>query len=336
MCGFKVLLTDKIDRAGIEKLEKVAKVKIASGAQEEVLAKEARDVDAIIVRIPANITRNVLKNAKKLKVIARFGVGYDNIDVAAATENGIPVTYTPGANTLAVAEYAVALIFSLAKQIITADKALRKHNWEMRHKYAGIELADKALGIIGLGRIGTEVARLSGTLGMRVLYWSQPREDQKESELGIQYTPLTNEDVNKGLRVPEELLKKSDIVSIHVPLTEQTRGIIGKREIALMKDGAFLVNTARGGIVDEEALYNALRNGKLAGAGLDVFEKEPPYGSSLLDLENVIATPHVAALAKDTLKRMSVIVAEDTLRVLNKERPTYILNPRVLEDKSRD
>lgn len=333
MRRFKILLTDKIDRAGIEIMEKVAEVNVASGHTEDKLAKEATDVDAIVVRVPAVITRKIIDSARALKVIARFGVGYDNIDVIAATERGIPVTYTPGANTLAVAEYTIALVFSLAKQIMRADRALREHKWEMRLTYSGIELAGKTLGIVGLGEIGSEVAELSRALGMQVLYSDPVRRKEKESGLGIQYVPLTDGDENKGLRVPERLLNGSDFISVHSALTEQTRGFIGEKEIAAMKDGAFLINTARGELVDEEAAYNALRKGKLAGAGLDVFKKEPPCDSPLLGLENVIVTPHVAALARDALKMMSIMVAEDTVRVLNKEIPAHLVNPQVLETK---
>jgi D-3-phosphoglycerate dehydrogenase len=328
---FKVLLTDRIDKAGIAILEEKAEVKIASCISEETLAEEVHDVDALIVRVPAVITRKILENAKKLRVIARFGVGYDNIDVCAATERGIVVTYTPGANTLAVAEYTIALMFALAKYIIKSDKALREHQWEMRLDYPGIELTGKTLGIVGLGEIGVEVARLSKAIGMRVLYWSRTRKTDKEKELRIEYVPLSKEDLEKGLRIPEKLLKESHFISTHLALTEQTRGIIGAKEIAAMKEGAFLINTARGGLVDEKALYDALKTGKLAGAGLDVFEREPPYDSPLLSLDNVIVGPHVAALARDAMKRMSIWVAEDVLRVLNGENPLYPVNPQVLE-----
>jgi len=332
---FKILLTDRIDQAGIEIIEKVAEVRYASSLSEDTLAKEASDVDGMIVRVPAVITKKIIENARKLRVIGRFGVGYDNIDVAAATEKGIVVTYTPGANTLSVAEYTVALVFTLAKYVFAADKALRERRWSMRLDYPGFELAGKTLGIVGLGEIGAEVARLSRAVGMRVLYWSRTRKIDKEKVLGIEYVPLTDGDVEKGLRVPERILAESDFISIHSALTAQTRDLVGKKEIAVMKDGAFLVNTARGELLDERALYEALKSGKLAGAGLDVFEKEPPYDSPLLTLENVIVGPHVAALAKDAMRRMSIWVAEDTVKVLNKERPLHPVNPQVLEQRSR-
>lgn len=333
MATFKVLLTDKIDRAGIEILEKFADVKIASGVSENTLVEEAKDVDAIIVRVPAIITRKIIENAKRLKVIGRFGVGYDNIDVDAATEFGVVVTYTPGANTLSVAEYTLALMFALAKYLFAADKALRERRWTMRLDYPGIELTGKTLGIVGLGEIGIEVARLSKAIGMNVIYWSRTRKVEKETQLGITYIPLTSEDLTKGLRVPERLLKEADFISIHLALNEQTKGIIGEKEIAAMKTGAFFINTARGELVDERALYEALKSGKLEGAGLDVFQKEPPYESPLLTLDNVIVSPHVAALAKDSLRRVSILVAEDVRRVLHGEDPLYPVNPQVRKRK---
>jgi D-3-phosphoglycerate dehydrogenase len=328
---FKVLLTDKIDKAGIEILEKFADLKLASSLSEDVLVREAMDVDGIIVRVPAVITRKIIEHAKKLKVIGRFGVGYDNIDVKAATEHGVVVTYTPGANTLSVAEYTVALMFALAKYLFAADKALRERRWVMRLDYPGIELAGKTLGIIGLGEIGAEVARLSKAIGMNVIYWSRTRKIEKEEQLGITYIPLGDEDLKKSLRVPERLLKEADFISIHLALNEQTRGIIGEKEIAAMKTGAFLINTARGELVNEQALYDALKSKKLAGAGLDVFQKEPPYESPLLTLDNVIVSPHVAALARDAVRRVSIWVAEDVRRVLHGEPPLYPVNPQVLK-----
>jgi D-3-phosphoglycerate dehydrogenase len=331
----KVLLTDKIDEAGIEILKRVAKIHYASSLDEGTLAEEAKDVDAMVVRVPAVITRRIIEQAKKLKVIARFGVGYDNIDVSAATDNCIPVTYTPGANTLAVAEYTVTLIMALAKQLMIADKALREHRWEVRLDYSGIEIAGKRLGIVGLGKIGAEVARLSVGLGMHVQYWSRTRKVDKERTLGIDYVPFRRDETHLGLNVPKRLLEESDFISIHLALTNETRGFIGKKEIAHMNDGAFLINTARGEIVSEMALLDALTSGKLGGAGLDAFEDEPPYRSPLLKLESVVVSPHVAAVARDTSRRMSIMVAEDTVKALSNQRPRFVVNPQVMEVAGR-
>jgi len=273
----------------------------------------------MIVRVPAVITRRVLENAKRLRVIARFGVGYDNIDVEAATERGIVVTYTPGANALSVAEYAVALTFALAKQIVRADKALREHRWEMRLGYSGIELSGKTLGLVGLGRIGTYIANLVRGLSMTVLAHDPYVVKERVAEFGVELVDL------------EPLFRQSDFLVVCCALTDETRGLIGEKALGLMKPTAYLINVARGPIVDEQALIRALREKRIAGAGLDVFEKEPPYDSPLLELENVVAGPHVAALAQDALRRVSIWVAEDTIRVLNHEPPMYPVNPQVLQ-----
>ncbi len=319
MKPFKVLLTDKIDKAGIEILEEVADLKFASSSSEEALVKEVKDVDGMVVRVPAVITRKILENASKLKVIARFGVGYDNIDVDAATEKGVVVTYTPGANTQSVAEYAAALMFTLTKQIVQADRALREHRWAMRLDYSGIELAGKTLGLIGTGAIGCQLAQIAGGFQMEVIGYDIYPNQKRADEIGFKYVDL------------DSVLRRSDVVSIHVPLNPDTKKMIAKKQFSLMKDGAYFINTARGELVDEQDLYDALRDGKLAGAGLDVFEKEPPYESPLLTLPNVVAGPHVAALAKDANKRVSVWVAEDIVRVLKYERPLHPVNPQVLD-----
>jgi len=319
MTRFKILLTDKIDKAGIEILEKMADLKFSSSLAEDVLVYEASDVDGMVVRVPAVITRKIIENADKLKVISRFGVGYDNIDVVAATEKGIVVTYTPGANTQSVAEYAAALMFALAKQIVQADKALREHRWAMRLDYSGIELAGKILGLIGTGAIGCQLARIARGFQMGVIGYDIYPNEKRAREIGFRYVDL------------ETVLRQSDVISLHVPLNSDTKKMIGKEQISLMKNGAFFINTARGELVDEQELYKALKDGKLAGAGLDVFEKEPPYDSPLLTLPNVIAGPHVAALAKDAMQRVSVWVAEDIVKVLKHERPMHPVNPQVLD-----
>ena len=319
MTRFKVLLTDKIDAAGIEILEKVAEVKFSSSLSEDVLASEASDVDGMIVRVPAFVTRKVLENAKRLKVVGRFGVGYENIDLEAATEKGIVVTYTPGANTLSVAEHVIGLIFALAKQITQADNAVRKQDWEMRLNYSGIELAGKTLGLVGLGRIGTCIAGLARGLGMSVLVFDPYVAQEKAGELGVELLTL------------EPLLSRSDFIVICCTLTDETRGLIGEKALALLKPTAYLVNVARGPIVDEPALISALRDKRIAGAALDVFEKEhPDPNNPLLKLENVILSPHIAGVAQDASRRISVWVAEDVVRVLNREPPKYPANPQVL------
>jgi D-3-phosphoglycerate dehydrogenase len=209
-------------------------------------------------------------------------------------------------------------MFALAKQVVQADKALREHRWEMRLDYSGIELGGKILGLVGLGRIGTYIANLAKGLSMSVLVHDPYVTKEKAGELGVELVDL------------ERLLSQSDFVIICCALTDETRGLIGEKALGLMKPTAYLINVARGPIVDEQALIRALREKRIAGAGLDVFEKEPPYDSPLLDLENVVVGPHVAALAQDALRRVSIWVAEDTIRVLNHEPPRYPVNPQVL------
>jgi D-3-phosphoglycerate dehydrogenase / 2-oxoglutarate reductase len=320
MARFKVLLTDKIDAAGIEILEKVAEVKFSSSLSEDVLTNEASDVDGMIVRVPAFVTRKVLENARRLKVVGRFGVGYENIDVEAATEKGVVVTYTPGANTLSVAEHVIGLMFALAKQITQTDNAVRRQDWEMRLKYSGIELAGKTLGLVGLGRIGTCIAGMARGLGMSVLVFDPYVGKERAGELGVELLTL------------EPLLSRSDFIVICCALTDETRGLIGEKALTLLKPTAYLVNVARGPIVDEQALIKALRDKRIAGAALDVFEKEPPDPNNpLLKLENVILSPHIAGVAQDASRRISVWVAEDVVRVLNREPPKYPVNPQVLQ-----
>ena len=207
MTRFKVLLTDKIDPAGMEILEKVADIKFSSSVLEETLTNEASDVDGMIVRVPAVVTRKVLENARRLKVVARFGVGYENIDFEAATEKGVVVTYTPGANAVSVAEHVLGFMFALAKRITQADDAVRKLDWEMRLDYSGIELAGKTLGLVGLGRIGTYIADLAKGLGMSVLVSDPYVSGEKAGELGVELLPL------------EPLLSRSDFIVICCALT---------------------------------------------------------------------------------------------------------------------
>jgi len=318
MSRFKVLLTDKIDPAGMEILEKVADIEFSSSLSEETLTNEARDVDGMIVRVPAVVTRMVFESARKLKVVARFGVGYENIDLEAATEKGIVVTYTPGANAVSVAEHVIGLMFALAKQITQADNAVRKLGWEMRLNYSGIELAGKTLGLVGLGRIGTHITGLAMGLGMSVLVSDPYVSREKAGELDVELLTL------------EPLLTRSDFVAICCALTDETRGLIGEKALGLMKPTAYLINVARGPIVDEQALIRALREKRIAGAGLDVFEKEPPdRNNPLLAFENVVASSHMAGLSIESTQRLQLAVAEEAVRILKGQEPRFLVNTQL-------
>ena len=304
----KVLVTDPLDPTGIELLRSEGvQVDYRPGITHEGLKTVVGNYDALIVRGRTKVTREVIEAGRgRLKAICRAGVGLDNIDLEAAGEAGIEVFNTPEASTEAVAELTVGLIIALARSIPRADKALKEGRWAKK-ELMGWELRGKTLGIIGFGRIGQRVAEICHALGMRIIAYRRTRPPGIEEVLA-----------RTGARMAsnvEEVLKESDIITLHVPLTPQTRHMIGRREIFMMKDGAILINTSRGGVVDEEALYEALVSGKLAGAALDVFEEEPPKDISLklAQLPNVVATPHIGAQTAEAQRAASELAAKKLL-----------------------
>ncbi|WP_202319206.1 hydroxyacid dehydrogenase [Archaeoglobus neptunius] len=322
----KILLTSHIDELIVRELSKLGNVRISPDVEEEVLAEEVKDADVLVARVPALITEKIIENGKKLKGIVRWGVGYDNIDVEAARKRGIVVAYTPGTNTVSVAEYVICTMLALAKKLHTTQEEFKKGNWDYRLRYDGTEIYGKSAGILGLGRIGAEVARLCRCFNMQVLYYDVLRRRQIEKELGVRYEPLTDDDRRQGLKVPGKILMV-DYLIIQVPLTTETKGIIGRREIEKMKKGIVIINAARGGVLDEKALYEGLINGKISGAALDVFEEEPPESElyrEMSKMDNVILTPHIAGITVESRKRMSLMVVEEVKRILSGERP---LNP---------
>lgn len=301
-----MLVADPLSEAGIEILGNDGRVEVVvrDAITPQDLLATIPEFHALVVRSRTKVTREVLERGRLLRVVGRSGVGLDNIDVAAARERSIEVVYAPGASAVSVAELAIGLILSLARRIPEADASTRAGRWE-RSRFLGTELAAKTLGIIGLGNIGCEVARRAVGFCMRIVF----------------HDPLRPRDAHC---VPEArevslstLLEISDIVSVHVPLREETRNLIGAEALDRMKRGAYLVNTARGGIVDEAALLSALRSGRLAGAALDVFAAEPPVGSALLAEPNVIATPHIGASTREAQERVSGEVARAVIRVLS-------------------
>jgi len=280
------------------------------------LKENLRDVDAVLLGNDI-CDSSVLGSAKKLKVVSRHGVGLDNVDLESATENGIIVTYTPGVNKVAVAEHTMALVLSLLRKIPEAIFSLRSSKWE-NLRFIGTELAGKKLGIVGLGAIGTEVAKRARCFEMEVFYYDIRRREDLEEKLKIVYRSL------------RKLLKESDIVSLHVGLTPRTRGMIGKKAIGIIKKGAYLINTARGEIVDNAALVSALKENRIAGAALDVFDKEPPdFDQQLFKLDNVILTPHIGAYTIEAIKKMDLISADNIIRVLHGQKPDYVANEEV-------
>jgi len=288
---------------------------------EEELVEAIEGVDGVLASARDPLTRKVFNAADRLKVVARTGVGYDNVDVRAATTKGVCVTLTPIPEHIkSVADATFTLILSALRRIPQLDSIARSCDWKSEKFVRFVHDAyGKRLGIIGLGKIGAEVARRAKGFEMDVTYYDIDRKYALEKSLGVTYLTL------------EELLSTSDIVSIHAPLTAQTRHMIGKRELAMVKAGTFLINTARGGLVDETALYQALRDGKLAGAGLDVMEQEPPsLDNPLLKLENVVLTPHAAPSYED-MRTMAMVACEDMLRVFHGMKPKYLLNQEVLQ-----
>ncbi len=314
--AYKVLIPQDIDEEGKKYLtDRNYEIKMGSGSSVENIIEDVKDCDAIIARTAA-YPREVMEASKKLKVIGRHGVGVDNVDVQAATELGIYVTNALLSNACSVAEQAIGLIIASAKKMIRCDKALRNGNFEIRNQIQGIELQGKTLGLIGLGRIGAIVAKKAALgLDMKVMA----------------YDPFVNqEDIISEIelvRTRDSVFKNADFVSLHLPVTDKTRKSIGKAEFEMMQPTAYLINTARGEIVNEKELVQALKAGEIAGAGLDVYEQEPPQKNNpLFDLENVIVTPHNAAHTKEAAKRMALHAAMGVHEVLSGEQPSWPVN----------
>ncbi|MCW4021529.1 MAG: D-2-hydroxyacid dehydrogenase [Candidatus Bathyarchaeota archaeon] len=295
----KVLVCDPIDAKGAEKLKLEGfEVDVKPSIIAEELKKIIHEYDALIVRSRTKVTRDIIERGKRLKVIGRAGAGLDNIDLEAAEKTDIKVLNTPEAPADSVAELTIGLMLALARNIAFADRCMKKETW-LKKGLKGSLLKGRTLGLIGLGNIGTKVARIAKQIGMKILTAKRtPPSAELLEELEAEFVPL------------HELLRRSDVVSIHVPLTEETDRMICAVEISLMKGEAFLVNTSRGGIVDEKALLDALKSGKLGGAALDVYDCEPPNCLELVSLPNVICTPHIGAQTKEAQKATAVLLAE--------------------------
>lgn len=310
-----VLLTEDIHPSGQALLAGRAEVRLASALDEETLCREVANVDAIVLRARGRITAQVMDAAPRLRVIGRHGVGVDNVDVDAATERGIIVLNTPGANVVSVAEHVLAGILALARHLHAADRAVRSGDWGQRDRELGWELTGGTLGVIGMGAIGQQLAHMCrAAFAMQVLYMDAVPRPEVEGALEARRVEL------------DDLLREADVVTIHVPLLPSTRGMIGRRELAMMKPSAFLANTARGGVVDEEALADAIRAGVLGGALIDVFESEPPAPQHpLLRCERAILTPHSAAMTEQASRRMALVV-DDILTVLSGGAARHAVN----------
>lgn len=323
MAGKKVVVTEPIDQSGIELLKKEAVVAYLPEMPGHKLIDEIVDAQALVVRV-MKIDRPVIEAGKKLLVIAKNGVGYDNIDVETATKQKIVVVYTPAANAESVIEHDIGFMLSLSKKINAVDRALRTGTFKNRELFTGVEMDGKTLGIIGLGRIGYGVAeKCKLAFNMDVLIYDPYASKEKVAQAGF-----------RKIEKLDDLLGVSDYIVICVPLTKETANLIGARELGLMKPTSYLVNSSRGGIIDEAALFDFLSKGRLAGAAIDTFKEEPPTPKNpLLSLENFIATPHTAGVTNESMKRIAETMIDDVLKVLHGERPKFPVNPEVYNKK---
>jgi len=302
-----IVVVDPIHTDGIEILRRHSKViQLPAGATLKDLLAVANKAEAFITRGFVKIPETVLRRANRLRVIGVHGVGVDHIDTDFAQKKGVKIIRTPEALTDTVAEFTVALMLSLLRKIPTADAAVREGQWDRKFSsLVGVDLKGKTVGIIGLGRTGSAVAKRLKAFSVNLVYYKRVKDLQLEKQLGARYVKL------------KQLLKKSDVISVHVPLTPQTFHMISREEFSLMKKGAYIVNTSRGAVIDEKALHEALVSGKVSGAALDVFEFEPLSSAScLVGLENVILTPHLAASSEEALKRMATTVAKEVIGAL--------------------
>lgn len=297
-----VLVTDPVHEDGLNILEEFSEVEVATDLDQKELIEKIPGFDVMIVRSGTKVTGEILDAARDLKLIVRAGVGLDNIDLDHAGELGIQVENTPETSTTAVSELTLALMLAWARNIPKADRSLKRGEW-LKPQLGGTELEGKTLGIVGTGRIGWEVAKRAKTFGVNLLAYDITEREEFE-DLGGRYVTLEN------------LLMKSDYLTLHVPLNESTRHIIDTQEFELMKDSAVLVNASRGEIVEEEALVNALEEGEIAGACLDVYESDPTENDRLLKLDNVVLTPHLGASTEEAQRRVSVLAAEKVRDIL--------------------
>jgi glyoxylate reductase len=321
----RVYVTRGLPGDALERLARVAEIVVWPGQDppdHDELSIQAGSSDGLITLLTDNIDSSLLQRVRgRLRVVSNVATGYDNIDVATATACGIAVTNTPGVLEETTADLTFALLLAVARRVSEGDRMIRENAWTSWSPtlLLGMEVHGATLGIVGLGAIGKAVARRARGFDMRVVYYSRSRKPDVEKELGLKSVDL------------DTLLETSDFVSLHAPLNNQTRRLIGPRELSLMRPTAYLVNTARGGLIDQGALCEALNQGAIAGAGLDVFEEEPlPSSDRLRSLTNVVLTPHIGSASAATRSRMAAIAVENCLSVLAGESPAHCINPEVL------
>lgn len=301
----KVLVCDTIEQKGIEIMKKSGlQVDYKPEIKPDELIGTVKNYDILVVRSRTKVTKEVIDANTKIKIIARVGVGLDNIDVKYADSKGIKVINAELAATTAVAELVIGLMLSLARSIPRADAAVKNGKW-LKKELVGIELKGRYLGIVGVGKIGRRIARIARGLNMNIIgYDVIPIDQQFSREVGMVVTDLNT------------LLSSSDFVTLHVPLTEGTKHMMNEQRLGLMKKNAYLINTSRGAVIDEQALYNALKDGKIAGAALDVFEIEPPTNTALVQLPNVVCTPHIGAQTFEAQELAANVIAEKIIQIL--------------------
>ncbi len=321
----KVYVTRQLFDEALEILRMYSEVEVFEGidnpAPRELILSKVRNVEGLLCLLTDRIDLKVLESGRNLEVVSNYAVGFNNIDVDAATKRGIFVTNTPGILTETTADCTWALLMAISRRIAEADHHVRSgkwvHAWGPR-MFIGSDVHGKTLGIIGLGRIGSTVAKRAKGFDMDLIYYDINRREEMEEKLGIVFKSL------------DDVLHESDFVTIHVPLTKQTHHLIGRHELSMMKRTAYLINTSRGPVIDEKALYEALKERVIAGAAMDVFEQEPiDPKSPLLGLDNIVVTPHIASASVETRTKMAVVAAENLVSVLQGKEPPNLVNPEV-------
>ncbi|MCD4767327.1 MAG: phosphoglycerate dehydrogenase [Methanosarcinales archaeon] len=296
----KVLVSDSLSEKGIEILEKGAEVDVRTGMSPEELKACIGEYDALVVRSQTQVTEDVIEAAENLKIIGRAGVGVDNIDVEAATQRGIIVINAPEGNMISAAEHTIAMMMAISRNIPQANQSMRAGKWD-RKLFMGVEVRGKTLGVVGLGRIGTEVAKRAQGMEMNIMAYDPFISEERAADLGVKLTTV------------EDIVLNADYITVHTPLTKDTRNLIDREEFEKAKPGVRIINCARGGIINEEALAEAVASGKVAAAAIDVFTSEPPTGSPLLEQDNIIVTPHLGASTKEAQVNVAVDVAEQII-----------------------
>ena len=318
----RILVSDPLSKKGLEILEraKSLRIDVKPGLSPEELKKIISEYDGIIIRSETKLKGDLIEAGERLKVIGRAGIGLDNVDLPAATKKGIVVMNTPQENAIAAAEHTIAMIFSVSRKIPQATASMKTGKWEKK-KFMGVELYSKTLGLIGIGVIGTIVADRARGLKMKVIGYDPYLSKETAEKKGVDLVSF------------DELLSRSDFISVHTPLTDETRNLIDKKAFSKMKNGVILINCARGGIINEKDLYDAIGGGKVAGAALDVFEKEPPVGNPLLELETVISTPHLGASTGEAQENVAIAIANQVVDYLTSGEARNAVNmPAVSPD----